>query len=107
MKEDMEKKAPYLKYLKVSSKFIDACNCLDQVHSYCLSALVTRRKKIYCQTCYEPYKYYIKEEKVCNSKLFKIIAIYLVVFLVSIITTTGLMIFDGYLKYNHIKKNPA
>jgi hypothetical protein len=103
----MEKKASYLKYLKVSTKFLDACNCPDQVHSYCLSALVTRKKKIYCHTCSEPYKYFIKEEKLCNPKLFKIIAIYVLVFLVSLTTTIGLMIFDGYLKFNHIKKNPA
>lgn len=38
MKGDLFNKAPYLKYLKVSSKFIRPCNCKSPVHIYCITA---------------------------------------------------------------------
>ena len=106
LKEDMQKKAAFLRYLKVSTKFIEPCLCQDPVHQYCISALVTRTKKIYCQTCNQPYKYFIKEEKICNTKLLKLIAAYIVVFAASMVATVGLMIIDGYLKYLHVRDHP-
>lgn len=106
LKDDMQKKAAFLKYLKVSTKFIEACSCVDPQHSYCLSAQVTRSKKIFCHTCKDPYKYFIKEEKICNTKLLKLIATYIVVFVVAMLCTSGLMIIDGYMKFRHVKENP-
>ena len=38
LKTDMEAKANYLKYLKISAKFISPCNCKSRmVHSYCIT----------------------------------------------------------------------
>ena len=49
MKEDMDAKANYLKYLKISPKFIKACNCANEmVHSYCITARIIRSQRIYC-----------------------------------------------------------
>lgn len=106
LKEDMLKKAAYLKYLKVSTKFIQACECSKPVHSYCLSALVTRTKKIRCTNCNQPFRYFIKKEKICNAKLLKLIIGYLVVFFFAMIATVGLIILDGWMKFRHAKDNP-
>ena len=105
LKEDMQKKAAYLRYLKVSTKFIEACGCTEHQHSYCLSAQVTKSKKIFCHTCKEPYKYFIKEEKICNTKLLKLIATYVIVFACALLCTAGLMVIDGWMKYNHVREN--
>ena len=44
LKTDMEAKANYLKYLKISAKFIKPCLCNERkrVHSYCQTALIIR-----------------------------------------------------------------
>ena len=43
LKEDMEAKANYLKYLKISAKFINPCGCTNNmVHSYCMTAKIIR-----------------------------------------------------------------
>lgn len=99
LKEDMKLKANYLKYLKVSTRFIEACHCAEPVHAYCLSAQVTRSKKIYCPTCKEPFRYFIKEEKICDTKLLKLVALYFLVFALILLGLVGIMIFDGYLKF--------
>jgi hypothetical protein len=107
LKEDMKHKANYLKYLKVSTRFIEACHCAEPVHAYCLSAQVTRSKKIYCPTCKEPYRYFIKEEKICDTKLLKLVAIYFLVFVLILLGLAGIMIFDGYLKFQKdLNKHP-
>jgi hypothetical protein len=54
LKEDMQKKAAYLKYLKVSAKFIEACDCEEKVHAYCLTAQVTRSQKIHSVEPFDP-----------------------------------------------------
>jgi hypothetical protein len=106
LKSDMEKKMHYLRFLKVSTKFIDACNCTEQLHSYCLSALVTRTKKIYCPICHEHYKYWIKEEKVCNTKLIKLVASYVLFFLTVLLFTWAIMVLDAFLKdRNQVQSN--
>lgn len=106
LKEDMRKRAAYLKYLKVSTKFIESCECPEPVHSYCLSALVTRTRKIQCNNCNEPFNYFIKKEKICNAKLLKLIIGYLLVFGIAMICTAGLIILDGWMKYKHAQDNP-
>ena len=43
LKADMEAKADYLKYLKISAKFLQPCMCYDKyVHSYCMTARIIR-----------------------------------------------------------------
>lgn len=43
LKSDMEAKANYLKYLKISAKFLHPCSCKQRLeHSYCLTALIIR-----------------------------------------------------------------
>lgn len=98
LKQDMQRKKEYLKYLKVSTKFIEACSCDQHVHQYCLSAQVTKQRKIFCSQCGDHYKYWIKEEKICNSKLLKLIASYIVFFILVLLCTVGVMMIDGYLK---------
>jgi len=52
MKEDLENKRNYLKTLRVSAKFIQPCSCKNQdVHTYCMTALIIHKKRIYCEKC--------------------------------------------------------
>jgi hypothetical protein len=106
LKEDMQKKAAYLKYLKVSAKFIEACECDKKVHAYCLTAQVTRTQKIQCEFCNAPFRYFIKKEKVCNSKLMKLVVGYILTFILSIMLTVGLVILDGWLKFKNVSNDP-
>ena len=98
MKEDLENKVSYLMYLRVSTKFLDACQCDEPVHSYCITAKIIRTQSIFCEKCKEPYRLFIKEEKMCSTRLFKLLALYFVVLLVSVAVTVGVVILDGFLK---------
>ena len=98
MKRDLENKASYLMYLRVSTKFIQACECLEPLHSYCVTAKIIRTQSIFCERCKEPYRLFIKEEKMCSSRLFKLLALYFVVLISSIAIAVGIIILDGYLK---------
>ena len=61
LKEDMEAKANYLKYLKISAKFINPCGCAsNMVHSYCMTARIIRSQRIYCTKCGSAYNLFIK-----------------------------------------------
>jgi hypothetical protein len=103
MKNDLQNRASYLQYLRVSTKFIQACECDSPVHSYCATALIIRSQSIFCEKCREPYRLFIKEEKVCSNRLFKLVAIYIVVLVSSIAVAIAVMILDGYLKANYVK----
>ena len=48
MKADLLNKAPYIKYLKASSKFTKPCNCKNPVHTYCITAEVFRNARVNC-----------------------------------------------------------
>ena len=106
LKEDMQKKAAYLKYLKVSAKFIEACDCEEKVHAYCLTAQVTRSQKIQCEVCKQPFRYFIKKEKVCNAKLTKLVFGYISAFLLAILLLVALIIIDGWLKFKNVGSDP-
>lgn len=62
MKSDLLAKAPYLKFLKLSSKFIKACECKHPVHAYCITAQVIRNACVYCKKCGCQYKVFVKQE---------------------------------------------
>jgi len=106
MKGDLEKKASYLMYLRVSTKFLLACECEEPVHSYCITAKIIRTKSIFCERCKEPYRLFIKEEKMCSSRLFKLLALYFVVLFCSIGVTVGVIILDGFLKKSYVNAHP-
>ena len=70
MKEDLENKSNYLKTLRVSAKFIEPCSCKDRdVHTYCMTALIIHKKRIYCDKCGKYYKLFVKQEKLCSGSL--------------------------------------
>jgi hypothetical protein len=56
MKQDLSKKAGYLKTLKVSTKFIKPCSCTESVHAYCMTAKVINCGRIQCDKCNGFYK---------------------------------------------------
>lgn len=52
MRQDLAQKAVYLKYLKISAKFCQPCECKNRrVHTYCVTAQVIRSQRIYCEKC--------------------------------------------------------
>ena len=106
MKTDLENKASYLMYLRVSTKFIHACECEDPVHSYCITAKIIRTQSIFCDRCKESYRLFIKEEKMCSSRLFKLLALYFAVLIASSGVAVGVIILDGYLKSNYVNGHP-
>ena len=77
LKEDFLKKRLYLKYLKISTKFINACNCEKEIHSYCVTAQVVRNQRIFCKDCGAYYHLYVKSEKLCSPLLFAVIGKYI------------------------------
>ena len=66
LKQDFLKKLSYLKFIRISSKFINICACSHKVcHSYCITAFVLRKQQIYCMDCLNYYRLYV-----CNEQLF-------------------------------------
>lgn len=61
LKNDLEAKANYLKYLKISAKFVKPCACSKkEAHAYCMTARIIRSQKIYCDYCGNAYNLFIK-----------------------------------------------
>ena len=64
LRQDYIDKSPYLKYLRISSKFIQVCDCSwKNCHSYCVTAYVLRTQKIYCVDCDAFFQLYVKDER--------------------------------------------
>ena len=106
MRTDLFSKQPYLKYLKVSSKFIKPCGCKQPVHTYCITADVIRSGCVSCSKCKQQYKLFVKEEQICSSKLITLSGIYALCIFVCMISFTGLVIIDAYTKYLYFQDNP-
>ena len=107
MKQDLQAKQAYLKYLKVSAKFCQPCECpRKKVHTYCQTAHIIKNQRIYCDKCYGQYNLFIKEERVCSSKFVALLVKYFLFTLLLIVVTTGFLMLDGYLKMLHAKQNP-
>ena len=69
LKQDFLNKRQYLKFLRISSKFIQVCGCQHKVsHAYCATASVLRTQKIYCKDCFSYYPLYVKSERVFSSE---------------------------------------
>lgn len=62
VKNDLFNNEQYLKYLRVSSKFIRPCLCKKPVHTYCITAQVIRSGCVCCKVCKQQYKLFVKEE---------------------------------------------
>ena len=101
----MKNKVNYLKVLRVTEKFIKPCLCDDRdVHTYCMTAQIINKKRIYCEKCGQYYKLFVKQEKLCSGPLLQLICNY-ILFLVFICgCTVGIIVFDSYLKTLYAKQ---
>ena len=107
MKSDLQSKMAYLKYLRVSAKFCEPCDCpRRRVHKYCQTAQIIKNQRIYCEKCAAQYNLFIKEERVCSGKLISLLFKYLFFTLLLILATAGILVLDGYLKTRHALDNP-
>jgi len=79
---------------------------VEPLHSYCVTAKIIRTQSIFCERCKEPYKLFIKEEKMCSNKLSKLLALYFVVLICAIAIAIGILILDGHLKKSFVNKHP-
>lgn len=68
LKSDFLNKKTYLKFLRISSKFIIPCHCYNKLtHAYCATAMVLRTQKIFCNECNGFYQLYVRHERIFNS----------------------------------------
>ena len=99
LKNDMDQKAEYLKYLKISAKFISPCACkTSDVHSYCQTASIIRSKCIFCKKCGYAYDLFIKQEKMCSGKLLSLLFKYFLFMLIMFFFAALFLVLDAYLK---------
>ena len=99
LKADMELKANYLKYLKISAKFLHPCSCKHRLeHSYCLTAMIIREQRIYCDKCGDAYNLFIKQEKMCSGKLISLLIKYFVFLVIMLVAAALFLILDALLK---------
>jgi len=94
----------YLKFIKVSSKFIQICDCSHKMcHTYCVTAFVLRKQQIYCQDCLHFYRLYVRSERIFSvmytSRLVNIVALFMFYGL----AIWGLYEIDYYLKRSTVK----
>lgn len=69
LKQDYINKRAYLKYLRVSSKFIKCCQCnIKQCHSYCITAFVLRSQKIFCKDCNGYFQLHVRQERIFSTE---------------------------------------
>jgi len=69
MKQDFLRKKPYLKFLRINSKFIHICSCDHKIcHAYCCTAQVLRSQKIYCKDCLSYFSLYVRSERIFSSE---------------------------------------
>ena len=95
----------YLKYLRINSKLIRACDCEQQIcHSYCITALMLMQKKIYCPHCGHYYLLYLKSEKLISSELIENMAKQLLIYLILAMAIYGVYLLDIYMKDRHDAK---
>lgn len=103
----MDNKAEYLKYLKISARFINPCLCKNiDVHSYCQTASIIRSKIIYCKRCREAYDLFIKQEKMCSGKLLSLLFKYFLFLMIMFFFAALFLVLDAYLKTIEAERNP-
>ena len=100
LKADMEAKANYLKYLKISARFLKPCSCTNQmsVHAYCQTARIIRDQRIYCKRCGDAFNLFIKQERVCSGKLISLLTKYFLFLVIMLICAALFLIVDAFLK---------
>ena len=97
----------YLQYIRIKANFVTACPCEPrQVHSYCLTAMVIRSRRIYCANCPSHFKLFIRKETICSNRLLGKLVQYLFLSLLLIAFTSSILVLDGYLKVQHAKYKP-
>lgn len=104
----MEAKANYLKYLKISAKFVKPCNCNERlvVHSYCQTARLIREQRIYCDGCGSAFNLFIKQEKMCSGKLISLLTKYFLFLLIMLGCAALFLIVDAWLKTMQARDEP-
>ena len=106
MKQGLEQKAVYLKYLKISPKWVVPCNCVDRVynnkpyrvHAYCATAKIILSQRIFCEKCHFQYNLFIKEEQICSGRLLTLFIKYVIFMILLTGFAAAFLIFDAYLK---------
>ena len=104
----METKANYLKYLKISAKFLKPCSCNErqQVHSYCQTARIIREMRICCDKCGDAFNLFVKQEKMCSGRLISLLTKYFLFLLAMFAAAALFLIIDAYLKTRQASKEP-
>ena len=99
LKKDMYQECEYLKFLHISTKYVRPCKCSDfNVHSYCMTAKIIKNQRIYCDSCQQFFKLFIKQENICTGKFVQTLAKYLCLFIILIFFTALFLVLDSYLK---------
>ena len=103
LKQDMENKASYLRYLKVSAKHCQPCSCIGDLHQYCITAQVIRSRRIYCNRCGEAFNLVVKREKACTGKFMTLLIKYFLLTLCMVGCAVGYLMLDAYVKTSFAK----
>ena len=108
LKADMEAKANYLRYLKISAKRINPCFChnTQTVHTYCMTARIIRDERIYCKKCGASYNLFVKEEKMCSARLIALLTKYFLFLLAMLAAAALFLIVDAWLKTKQAEEEP-
>ena len=104
LKKDVSENVPYLKMLKLNQKFIRACACSQQVHSYCQTVQTLQQKQVYCKKCDSHYNLHIyNQNQSVQSTLYKWLAILTLAFCLAFLFA----LLDAQLKANHYNSRLA
>jgi hypothetical protein len=106
LKQDYLNNKLYIKYLKITSKLINVCDCeWKKCHSYCATAFVLRTQKIYCRDCYTYFYLYVKSSRLFTGELLTDIVLYLIRFVLLIGVIYGVFVVDRLLKTDDAERN--
>ena len=96
LRADTIKKMRYLQLLRISPKFIQACNCPNNtIHSYCLTAKVIQSKKIFCPRCDEHYRLHLNKHSI---SIIGSVIRYVGIIGSVIAMAASIVVLDGFLK---------
>ena len=108
MRTHVKSESKFLSLLKVSAKFVKACDCQKKdkhVHAYCLTAFIIHNKKSYCEKCRFHYNLFIKQEKFCTTKVCILFVKFFFLLILLAAMSVGLVVLDAYLKMTKYHKN--
>ena len=96
LRADTIKKQRYLSQLRITPKFVQACNCSRSIaHSYCLTAKIIQTKKIFCDTCDDHYKLHLSKH---NVSIVGAVLRYVFIIVCVIAFGASICFLDGYMK---------